>query len=149
MEDGSEKLQNVPSWDCGSPLYDSYELASIINQLDRGLATLYPSSRPPPDRQSCYTSWISSKSQKIKRASGKYTCRFCIISSGNVVDARKRVNRKHPLGWLFRLPWIVSQGVKSIPFWKVAVGDCPSQKQITDDRNGGQTSEGSNSNGKL
>jgi len=37
-EKGGE--DNVSVWDCGSPLYDSFELASLCHQLDRHLMLL-------------------------------------------------------------------------------------------------------------
>ena len=38
--DGEEEVDNESVWDCGSPLYDSFELASLCHQLDRHLMLL-------------------------------------------------------------------------------------------------------------
>ncbi|ONK79053.1 uncharacterized protein A4U43_C01F2420 [Asparagus officinalis] len=35
-----EDNNNMSIWDCGSPLYDSFELASLCHHLDRHLMTL-------------------------------------------------------------------------------------------------------------
>ncbi|GLJ46189.1 hypothetical protein SUGI_0972860 [Cryptomeria japonica] len=93
MENNSKRPKNISSWDCGSPLYDSYELVSIFNQLDRGLATLYPSSTPPPNRHS---SWLSFNTQKLKRVSCKFISRLRISSS-----ERESFNKNNPVSFCY------------------------------------------------
>nr|XP_010924829.1 uncharacterized protein LOC105047559 [Elaeis guineensis] len=39
-EKKGEREDAVPIWDCGSPLYDSFELASLCHLLDRHQMTL-------------------------------------------------------------------------------------------------------------
>ncbi|KAK8921168.1 hypothetical protein KSP39_PZI019932 [Platanthera zijinensis] len=46
------KSRPYPVWDCGSPLYDSFELASLCHVLDRHIMKLpyLPSLRSPAGR---------------------------------------------------------------------------------------------------
>ncbi|KAK6918250.1 Neprosin [Dillenia turbinata] len=41
----SEEEQATPIWDCGSPLYDSYELVSLSHHIERHLTTVPISSK--------------------------------------------------------------------------------------------------------
>ncbi|KAH9294310.1 hypothetical protein KI387_040489, partial [Taxus chinensis] len=129
----AKRLEIVSSWDCGSPLYDSYELVSMFNQLDRGLAALHRSSTPPLDPHcKCQTSWISSHTQKLKRTSRhwQYTSGF---DNGERRSCKRKVNKKHPLTWLFRLPSIVShrtKAIKAIPSRRGDGGQYPCEEQI-------------------
>ncbi|KAH9294420.1 hypothetical protein KI387_040376, partial [Taxus chinensis] len=133
----AKRLEMVSSWDCGSPLYDSYELVSMFNQLDRGLAALYHFSTPPPDPNcKCQTSWISSHTQKPKR-----TPCHCHYTSGfdkrECRSSNSKVNKKHPL------QCIVShraKAIKEIPSRRGNGGEYPSQGQIVKKK--GQSGKG-------
>lgn len=54
MAEEEEKQQQPPlppalsPWDCGSPLYDAFELASVYRVLDTHLMTLPHARRPSP-----------------------------------------------------------------------------------------------------
>lgn len=48
-EPPSAAAASFPTWDCGSPLYDSFELASMYGVLDSHLMTL-PFPRRPASR---------------------------------------------------------------------------------------------------
>ncbi|GKD34460.1 hypothetical protein Tco_1249969 [Tanacetum coccineum] len=81
-------------WDCGSPLYDSYELASITNVIDRHLmkfpnvtrSHVRPSSYSPSSRKTSdclslpsFKLWkikMSKKSKVIKSAISRICQRF-------------------------------------------------------------------------
>ncbi|PIN23617.1 hypothetical protein CDL12_03648 [Handroanthus impetiginosus] len=41
--DEEEKVDPRKGWDCGSPLYDAYELVSITNIIERHMMTTLPS----------------------------------------------------------------------------------------------------------
>ncbi|OEL13926.1 hypothetical protein BAE44_0025055 [Dichanthelium oligosanthes] len=53
VERGEEEKQPPPAlspWDCGSPLYDAFELASVYRVLDTHLMALPHARRPSPAR---------------------------------------------------------------------------------------------------
>ncbi|KAM7476504.1 hypothetical protein LguiB_023747 [Lonicera macranthoides] len=40
QEEKGEELEGISKWDCGSPLYDSYELVTLSHHIDKHLMTL-------------------------------------------------------------------------------------------------------------
>lgn len=40
QEEKGEDIEGISKWDCGSPLYDSYELVTLSHHIDKHLMTL-------------------------------------------------------------------------------------------------------------
>eukprot|EP01018_Ginkgo_biloba_P004382 Gb_33471 [translate_table: standard] len=107
----SGNLQDdIYKWDCGSPLYDSFELVALCNQLERGLTPLHPSSAPSADHN-----WYQSTSPDSKRRKISHPFCFCISPDmspesefGMKSDCKKK---RHPFRWLFRLSLSISHAL--------------------------------------
>lgn len=80
-EEGREDGEANGLWDCGSPLYDSFELASLYHLLDRKLMEL-PSPAEP------------SSSRGEVGASGDDKGQSKVVVLGGLVGANMRMRKK-------------------------------------------------------
>jgi hypothetical protein len=95
---------DVSKWDCGSPLYDSFELVSIYSRLDRGLTitTTTDHTRGTRDYNSSFPSKIMSENLNLQ-------CQC------------EKKRKTHRFSWLFRLALSIS---RALALWK-SKQECP------------------------
>lgn len=112
---------DVSIWDCGSSLYDSYEIVSFFNLLDRGLIT------PAPAAAADHTS--SSNCNGGQKIPCNPTCSSKFIVEN--VNLRCKCNKlkKHRFRWFFRLAFNIS---RSVALW-ASDEECPRHRPFKAD----------------
>lgn len=118
-EDQEEGDRDLAIWDCGSPLYDSYELVSLTHIIDRHLMSLpnvdgskRVSTRFPHANNVNVTSMVSNPSRGNFKGSA-------IMGSVKEFDVRKMWKRRKVTvgGWKGTKTWF-SAFRKRIGFWR-------------------------------
>lgn len=100
-------------WDCGSPLYDSYEIVSFFNQLDRGLIT-------PPEATD------HTGKQEIP-CNPIFPSKF---NSENVnLNCKCNKMKKHRFRWFFRFAFNIS---RALALW-ASDDECPRHRPFKAD----------------
>lgn len=109
MNNKGEKIDKTSSsssiiWDCGSPLYDSFELVSLVHLIERNTMILPETGYSSPVTESkteidvlkmrrCYSSKINSNGNKMRKLKrGFYTFCSSIIGDLNKKNIMKRCN---------------------------------------------------------
>jgi len=119
---------NVSVWDCGSPLYDSYELVSLFNQLDKGF-------HPPPPGAIDHSGSSNCNGRLEIPYYPSFSTRF-IFENMNVECECKKL-KKHRLRWFFRLVLNIS---RVLALW-ARDADCPRHRPFKTDYRGKCTSD--------
>lgn len=83
----------VSKWDCGSPLYDSFELVSIYSRLDRGLAI---------------TTTTDQNARGRRGYNSSFPCKF-VSENVNLQCECCKKRKRNRFGTLFRLAFGMSR----------------------------------------